>query len=92
MTDKPTNDEQLEKIADEIIHYLQEHQFAADTLEGICLWWITKQRIEEDKKRVLAALEYLIQHKQLICRYLPDGSALYSGTTNKDPASPDKAH
>lgn len=92
MEDKHTTSNQIEKIANEITHYLQQHQFAADTLEGICLWWITKQRIEEDKNRVLAALEYLIQHQQLVCRHLPDGSVLYSGTTNKDPESPDKNH
>ncbi len=89
MTDKPTDDEQLEKIADEITRYLQQHQFAADTLEGICQWWIARQRIEEGKQRVLAALEYLLERKQLHCRQLPDGSVLYSGASNTD-SEPDE--
>lgn len=92
MEDEPITPDQIEKIANEITRYLQQHQFAADTLEGICHWWITRQRIEEDQKRVLAALEYLIQHDQLICRRLPDGSVLYSGTTTKDPEQPDTEH
>lgn len=92
MEDKPTTSDQIEKIANEITRYLQQHQFAADTMEGICHWWITKQHIEEDQKCVLAALEYLIQHEQLIYRHLPDGSVLYFGTTNKDPESLDKKH
>ncbi len=92
MTQKPTQDEQLEKVADEIIRYLQQHQFAADTLEGISHWWITRQRIEEDKQRVLAALEYLVERRQLHCRQLPDGSVLYSGTTNTDSKSDEPLH
>lgn len=91
MTDKPTDDEQLEKVANEIIRYLQQHQFAADTLEGISQWWITRQRIEEDKQRVRAALEYLLARQQLHCRQLPDGSILYSGTTT-DSEPDEKLH
>lgn len=79
MTDQPITDVQIEKIADEISRYLAQHQFAADTLEGICHWWITRQRIEEDQKRVLAALEYLMEQQKLSCRQLPDGTILYSG-------------
>lgn len=92
MTQKPTEDEQLAKVADEIMRYLQQHQFAADTLEGISHWWITRQRIEEDKQRVLAALEYLLRRKQLHCRQLPDGSILYSGATNTDSKSDELLH
>jgi hypothetical protein len=91
VSEKPIADEQIEKIASEITRYLQQHQFAADTLEGICHWWITRQRIEEDKKRVLAALEYLVDNKQLNCRQLPDGTILYSGTTT-DSTPDDSLH
>ncbi len=81
MSDKPITDAQIEKIANEISRYLEQHQFAADTLEGICHWWITRQRIEEDQKRVLAALEYLMEQQKLSCRQLPDGTILYSGSS-----------
>lgn len=92
MTQNPIKDEQLEKVAEEIMRYLQQHQFAADTLEGISHWWITRQRIEEDKQRVLAAVEYLLERKQLHCRQLADGSVLYSGATNADPKSNEPLH
>lgn len=92
MTEKPATDEQLEKVADEIIRYLQQHQFAADTLEGISQWWITRQRIEEDKQRVHAALKYLVERRQLHCRQLPDGSVLYSGTSTPDSESNELLH
>lgn len=90
MTDEPTASEQIEKIAAEITRYLHQHQFAADTLEGICHWWISRQRIEEDKKRVQAALEYLVARQQLNCRRLPDGSLLYSGIATVDADTPDE--
>lgn len=92
MTDKPITEEHIEKIAGEITRYLQQHQFAADTLEGICHWWITRQRIEEDQKNVLAALEYLVAHHQLSCRQLPDGSLLYVGANTSDPTPDDTLH
>jgi hypothetical protein len=74
----------IRALAREITRYLNQHQFAADTVEGICHWWISKQRIEEEQKRVLAALEYLIREHQLVCRKLPDGSLLYSALTTDD--------
>lgn len=78
MTSTPLSHEEIQAIANEIARYLSQHQFAADTVEGICQWWITKQRIEEEQKRVLAALDYLIEKQQIIRRQLPDGSLLYS--------------
>jgi hypothetical protein len=84
VTDKPTAAAHIEKIADEITRYLHQHQFAADTLEGICNWWIRHQPGEDDKQGVLAALEYLLAHGQIHSRQLPDGSILYSGTANCD--------
>lgn len=85
--DEPIPSEQIEKIADEITRYLQQHQFAADTLEGICHWWIARQRIEEDKKHVQEALEYLLKNQQVSCRRLPDGSLLYSGINTPETSS-----
>lgn len=69
---------EIEILADEISRYLSQHQFAADTVEGICEWWITRQRIEEEQKRVLLALDYLIKHHKVSSRRLPDGSLIYS--------------
>ena len=78
MTDEYPTREDIETLANEISRYLSRHQFAADTVEGICDWWITRQRIEEEQKRVLAALDYLIEHRKITSRHLPDGSLIYS--------------
>jgi hypothetical protein len=81
---KPDQHDEIKSIADEITAYLQHHQFAADTVDGICHWWITKQRIEEEQKRVLAALDYLLQKELISKRRLPDGSLLYSALDIQD--------
>lgn len=84
MNPTPKQHNEIESIADEITAYLQNHQFAADTVDGICHWWITKQRIEEEQKRVLAALDYLLQKELISQRRLPDGSLLYSALDVQD--------
>lgn len=78
VTDKSLSQEEIQAIANEISRYLSRHQFAADTIEGICHWWISKQRIEEEQRRVLAALDYLLKNQKISSRQLPDGSLLYS--------------
>jgi hypothetical protein len=78
VADESPSKNDIKIIANEISRYLHQHQFAADTVEGICHWWITKQRIVEEQKRVLAALDYLIDRQELVRRQLPDGTLLYS--------------
>lgn len=48
------------RIAEEIELYLYSHPSAADTLEGITKWWLTRQRYEEATFMVKKALGYLI--------------------------------
>jgi hypothetical protein len=71
-------------IAAEIIAYLENHQFAADTIDGIYQWWITPQRIQEEQKRVLAALDYLLEKKLIGRQQLPDGSYFYVSHINEE--------
>jgi hypothetical protein len=77
------NPEEVDLIAHEILEYLAKHQFAADTVEGICHWWISKQRIEEAQQRVLAALQHLVKNERVVRRRLPDGTLLYSAPTQE---------
>jgi len=49
------------KIADEIAAYLDTHQDAADTLEGVIKWWVLRQRIEEASEKVQSAIKYLCE-------------------------------
>lgn len=49
----------IERLAGEVLRYLDRHPHAADTIEGIAQWWITQQRLEDSRAQVQAALDRL---------------------------------
>lgn len=51
-------DDEIRCIAKEIKQYLGDHSNAADTLEGITVWWLFRQGFEAPK--VQQALDYLV--------------------------------
>jgi len=51
--------ERVDSVAREIERYLESHPYAADSLEGITTWWVSKQRIRYELEVVRAALEQL---------------------------------
>lgn len=58
---KRNNSEQnILTIAQEISDYLAEHPKAADSLEGVASWWLTRQRYERAEDIVHKALEHLV--------------------------------
>ncbi len=76
--DRPTaTDEQVRTIADQIERYLAGRPDAADTLEGISRWWLTRLRLEEASGDVQRALDQLVRRKVVVVTKLPDGNALY---------------
>lgn len=52
-------EDRVSNVAQEIEHYLESHPQAADSLEGIASWWISRQRIRSELEVVRAALERL---------------------------------
>lgn len=52
-------DERVINAAREIEQYLETHPQAADSLEGIAMWWVSRQRIRNELEVVRAALETL---------------------------------
>jgi hypothetical protein len=70
-------DTEVDAVAGEILSYLASHPAAADTMEGIARWWITRQRIEEARERVQHALDALVAAGRLESRVTPAGRALY---------------
>ena len=64
-------------LMDEIMDYLAKHPFAADTAEGIALWWMKRQRYEASIKLVGLALEELTSRGLLEKTLLSDGAFLY---------------
>lgn len=66
------NDRQLriQSVAQEISRYIDKRPNAAETVEGVTSWWISRQRIEESVEVVENALEYLVAQKTLVKRSL----------------------
>ena len=46
--------------AEEILHYLQTHPGACDTLEGITAWWLLRHRIDISLAEVQRAVNQLV--------------------------------
>ena len=73
----------IEKLAGEIVAYLQQRELAADTLAG--QWWLMRQRYIENQKLVEQAVEYLFEKGMIEKRVMADGTVLY--LRNKDSSS-----
>jgi hypothetical protein len=52
--------EKVDGVAQEIERYLESHPHAADSLEGISIWWMSRQRIRGELEVVRAALQQLV--------------------------------
>ena len=50
----------VQEVAGEIARYLMRRPNAAETVEGLATWWLTRQRFEDSKEIVQAALEHLV--------------------------------
>lgn len=77
-------DPDIKALAQEIAHYLQGREHVADTLDGILQWWILRQRLHEERRRVERAVDYLFRQGLISARELPDGRRLYSGRQSDD--------
>jgi hypothetical protein len=65
-------------VAETIQRYLDAHPNAADSVEGITRWWLTRQRYEEAIKIVEQALERLVAEGKVAKTVTAEGTVLYS--------------
>jgi hypothetical protein len=72
---KPGN--AVDEIAEAILRYVTANPDAADTVDGICEWWIPHQPHADTRSDVLAALALLAQRQQIHPRTGVDGQVLY---------------
>jgi hypothetical protein len=49
------------RLRELVLGYLDEHPTAMDTLDGIAEWWIRRQQIEIEVRRVSSVLQSLVQ-------------------------------
>jgi hypothetical protein len=73
-----SEDDRLAPIADAIERYLRAHPDAADTVEGIRLWWLRGNAADEAPERVRIALERLEAAGVVTRRKLPGGQVIYA--------------
>ena len=74
----PQFDNKIVRIAQEIERYLQARPQAADSVEGIAKWWLSRQRFEESYDHVQQALDFLIARGRIRKRMNTDGTNIYS--------------
>lgn len=55
------DEQDVQKIAEDIASYLSNHRQAADTLEGIIKWWLLRQQIQLVSGQVQKAVDYLCE-------------------------------
>ncbi len=81
------DDQEIERIARDVQAYLQNHPHAADTLEGVVKWWLTRQRYDRAEAQVSRALELLEQRGLVARATTTDGRPVFSSaeTDEKKP-------
>lgn len=70
--------QEMAAIAQEISDYLADHPDAADSLEGILKWWLTRQHYERAARKVQKALEHLVACGVVVAHKTANGKILYS--------------
>lgn len=70
--------ENVIEIAAEIDAYLSAHPQAADSVEGICRWWLARRPHAESLSEVQRALNRLVGLGAVEQRSLPDGTLIYA--------------
>jgi hypothetical protein len=74
-----TVDDRTEEIAVQVARYLRVHPDASDTVDGIARWWLARQRFDDAREMVLAALERLVERGLVERRTLANGVTLFRG-------------
>jgi hypothetical protein len=59
-----------------VLGYLEDHPTAMDTLDGIAEWWILRQQIDIEVRRISRVLESLVSEGTLE-RHEQDGVCFY---------------
>ena len=69
-----------EEVARLVLRYLTAHPRASDTLDGIARWWVARQRRDDAREVVSAALHLLVTRGAVRERTLPSGVTIFRST------------
>ncbi len=72
---EPDNSDRM--LLREVLLYLQLHPNAADTLEGILMWWCKRQSNELDVEELETILDELVEMKKLVRIESQSGEVIY---------------
>ena len=70
-------DIEIVRVAQQIERYLLAHPQAADSLEGVATWWLSRQRYQETWRQVQGALDYLVVLGRVVKIKNTDGTCVY---------------
>lgn len=76
MTD--ATDESVDSLVEALEEYFLRNPHAADTLEGITRWWLSRHLYLESRPRVERAIKRLLEKGFLIERRQIGGNIIYS--------------
>ena len=62
----PNDEQRIKRVTQEIERYFSRHNGAADSLNGVAKWWLTKQRYQESKVIVQKALDFLVANGRIV--------------------------
>jgi hypothetical protein len=65
LTNQPEKEKEISRA---ILHYLQVHPDAKDTLEGIAQWWLLKEWTERKFQQIEASISQLVSRGLLVER------------------------
>jgi len=74
----------IDALADRIRRYMHEHPNAADTLEGVAVWWLSGSAEGEWLVNVRRAIEHLVTQGEMGRKTLGDGTVIYERNRERD--------
>lgn len=66
-----------ENLSEMILNYLRKHPDAGDTLEGITMWWLKKERIDATVDEVADVLREMVTKGVVTCHQTKTGQTFY---------------
>ena len=76
LVDQDKTDESEQRAT--ILRYLAARPHAADTVDGVTNWWLTRQRYHDTYEVIEKVLEGLVVEGRLVKTTLPDKKILYT--------------
>lgn len=64
-------------VAEMIMRYVLAHPDACDSLDGVCDWWLARQKYEDTRLAVVYALVQLVADGRIEASTGIDGATLY---------------